>query len=113
MCWWRRKSRGANIPADVRRELESYGVTAVQVALTHPFDVPTSPMFSLRHEHREHVLAWLAEKREAAERRETRRFLWTLLLTVAATLAGILAAFAAWIGAWSEIKTLFRTWFTY
>jgi hypothetical protein len=31
------------------------------------------------------------ERREAAERRETRRYLWILLSTLAATAAGILA----------------------
>jgi hypothetical protein len=108
MHWWRRNV--ANIPPDIRRELERHGELAVQVALTHPFDVPTSPMFSLRHEHREHALAWLAEKREAAERRETRRYRWILLWTVGATSAGILAAFAAWVSGWSEIKTFLRAW---
>jgi uncharacterized membrane protein YdbT with pleckstrin-like domain len=33
----------------------------------------------------------LEERREAAERRETRRYLWILLSTLAATAAGILA----------------------
>jgi hypothetical protein len=100
----------AEIPQEVRDELESHGVIAIQVALTHPEDVPTSPLYSMRHEHRHHALAWLAEKREAAERQERRRYFWTLLLTVAATVAGVLAAFAAWIGAWSEIKAFFRAW---
>jgi hypothetical protein len=109
MCW-RRKVQKANIPPEIRHELERHGELAVQMALTHPFDVPTSPLSSMRHKHREHALAWLVEKREMAERKESRRYLWILLLTVAATAAGILAAFAAWIGAWSDIKALLRAW---
>jgi len=57
MKFWREKIPPANIPLEVRAELERYGEIAVQMALTHPFDVPTSPMFSFRHEHHQHALA--------------------------------------------------------
>jgi hypothetical protein len=107
---WRRKVKRANIPLEIRREFERHGDLAIQMALTHPFDVPTSPLHSVRKEHREYALAWLEEQREAIKRQESRRYRWILLLTIAATAAGIIAAFAAWIGAWSDIKALFRPW---
>jgi hypothetical protein len=98
MFWWRRKK--ADIPQGIRDELEKHGVVAIQVALTHPFDVPTSPLFSIRHEHRHHALAWLAEQQEVAERRHV----WIVVGTVVGTVAGIVAAVASVIAAWPIAK---------
>jgi len=71
--WWRwRKVRPANIPADLRDELERYGELAVATALARGFDVPTSPMFTLVRDRRDDTLAWLTERRDIAERKEQR-----------------------------------------
>jgi hypothetical protein len=94
MFWGRRKR--AEIPLEIRDELESHGVIAIQVALTHPQDVPNSPLHSLRHEHRQYALAWLSEKRQQAERRH--RFI------VVGIWAGIVAAIASVIAAWPIAK---------
>ena len=81
---FRRRRKRAEIPQAIRDQLESHGVIAIQVALTHPFDVETSPLYSIRHENREHALAWLAEKQEAAERRHR----WIVVGTVAGNRRG-------------------------
>jgi hypothetical protein len=81
MRFFRRKQRIDSIPPEVRRDLERHGELTIQTALSHPFDVPTSPLFSFRHEHKEHALAWLAEKRDAAERR-TRFQRWATVIGV-------------------------------
>jgi hypothetical protein len=80
--WGSRKR--ADIPQEIRDELESHGETAIQVAL------------SIRHERRPHALAWLAEKREEAERRH--RFI------VVGIWAGIIAAIASAIAAWPIVR---------
>jgi hypothetical protein len=90
------RRKKADIPQAIRDELESHGETAIQVALTHPFDVSTSPLFSIRHEHRKDALAWLAEKREEAKRRH--RFI------VVGIWAGIIAAIASAIAAWPIVR---------
>ena len=56
----------------------------------------------MRHEHRNYALAWLAEKREAAERRHR----WIVVGTV----AGIVAAIASVIAAWPIAKDFLRAW---
>jgi hypothetical protein len=96
MIWRRQKIRRADIPPDVRRELEGYGELAVQAALSHPFDVPTSPMFSLRHEHKEHTLAWLAEKREKAEGRMRNQKRWAIAGVAIGALALLASATSAY-----------------
>jgi len=98
--WRRQKAQRANIPPEIRRELERYGELAVQAGLVSAFDVPTSPMYSFRHEHREHVLAWLAEKRQVAHQKESHQHRWTAVAAV----AGVIAAIASGIAAWPVIK---------
>jgi hypothetical protein len=67
-------------------------VIAIQVALTHPFDTTTSPLHSMRYEHREHALAWLAEKQKAAGRQHR----WVVVGTWAAIIAAITGVITAW-----------------
>src|SRR5262249_5952587 len=60
------------------------------------FDVPTSPMYSFRHEHREHVLAWLAEKRQVAHQKESHQHRWTAVAAVAGGIAAVARGGAGW-----------------
>jgi hypothetical protein len=92
---WRRASEQANIPREVRCELERHGEMLVQLALIQPQDVPTSPLHDIQYADRDHALAWLAEKRAAASR--------------SARNQGIIALVGAGIG----LVILYFTWQTY
>ncbi len=101
---WRKPQR-AKIPDNVRRELEGHGDLPVQAALAQMFDVPTSLMFSLRRDHKDHALTWLAEKRAVAEWRERvnrRLVICGLGLAIIGTIASIIAAVTGVIRVWPK-----------
>jgi len=94
MFWWKRKQSPSSIPTEIRDELERHGEAAVSAALAQPFDVLTSPLFSLCHEHKEHAVTWLKEKREIAEGRNRllKRFAIAVAIACTAGLAFWLAS---------------------
>jgi hypothetical protein len=73
---------------------------AIQMALTHPFDVESSPLHSMRYENREYALAWLEEQREAAKQRHSHLHNWTVAAAVAGIIAAITGVIAVWQALW-------------
>ncbi|HTS39089.1 MAG TPA: hypothetical protein VMH84_00920 [Xanthobacteraceae bacterium] len=83
--WWWRKVRWANIPDNLRKELERLGENVVAQAVAHPVDNPSGlPLYGFVHTHNEQTLDWLTERRDIHERREHRlEFVeWSIVILI-------------------------------
>lgn len=109
MCWWWRKVRYADISQDLRNSLERYGENVVSFALgagvspgSHGISMgnasPTDITLQLLiQKNRDHVLAWLTERRDLAEKREQRveTLEWAVLAFV---ILGVITDLAVLVG---------------
>jgi hypothetical protein len=101
--------RRANIPAELRRQFESFGADV----LTHAvgggvLSSKGPPLDKLLQEKQPEILAWLQEQADARKLREQQTHRHALIWTIVAAVAGIIAALTGIIAVWPTVWPILR-----